>query len=86
MHDAAALIKQLLAGADAVQTASSLYQKGPQHLNTLREGLKTWMAGKRFKKLSDFKGRLSQARSTDPAICERAQFMRYFGGKKNVIL
>ena len=86
VHEPTAVVKLLLAGADAVQTASSLYQKGPQHLNTLRSGLEEWMAGKRFKRLSDFKGRLSQARSTDPAIYERVQFMRYFGGKKNVTL
>ncbi len=86
VHDAAAVIKLLLAGADAVQTASGLYKNGPEHLKTLREGLETWMTGKRFKKLSEFKGRLSQTQSTDPAIYERAQFMRYFGGKKNVTL
>ncbi len=86
VHDAAAVVKLLLAGADAVQTASGVYQNGPQHLKTLREGLEAWMAGKRFKRLADFKGRLSQAKSTNPAIYERAQFMRYFGGKKNVTL
>jgi dihydroorotate dehydrogenase (fumarate) len=86
VHDAEAVVKLLLAGADAVQTASSLYRKGPEHLKTLREGLEAWMAGKRFKRLADFKGKLSQAKSTDPAVYERAQFMRYFGGKKNVAL
>jgi dihydroorotate dehydrogenase (fumarate) len=27
---------------------------------------------------------MSQSKSIDPSIYERAQFMRYFGGKKNV--
>jgi len=44
------------------------------------------MADKKFRRLSDFKGKMSQDNSTDPVIYERAQFMRYFGGKKNVIL
>jgi dihydroorotate dehydrogenase (fumarate) len=56
------------------------------HIKTLRDGLEGWMAGKRFRNLADFKGNLSQAHSADPAVYERAQFMRYFGGKKNVTL
>jgi dihydroorotate dehydrogenase (fumarate) len=86
VHDAAAVIKQLLAGADAVQVASCLYKNGLQHLKTLIDGLETWMTAKRYSELSDFRGKLSQERSADPAVYERAQFMRYFGGKKNVIL
>jgi dihydroorotate dehydrogenase (fumarate) len=85
VHDSAGLIKLLLAGADAVQTASGLYKNGAQHIQSLLGGLEQWMEGKRFKKLGDFKGKLSQDRSSDPAIYERAQFMRYFGGKKTVV-
>lgn len=86
VHDAAAVIKQLLAGAGAVQVASCLYKNGPQYMKVLLDGLETWMTAKRYRKLSEFKGKLSQERSADPAVYERAQFMRYFGGKKNVIL
>jgi dihydroorotate dehydrogenase (fumarate) len=76
----------LLAGAAAVQVASCLYKNGPLYLKELLDGLETWMTTKRYRMLSDFKGKLSQDRSADPAVYERAQFMRYFGGKKNVIL
>lgn len=86
VHDGDAVIKQLLAGADAVQVASCLYKNGQQYLKELLDGLKTWMASKRYSELDDFRGKLSQDRSTDPAIYERAQFMRYFSGKKNVKL
>lgn len=86
VHDATAVIKQLLAGADAVQVASCLYKNGPKYVKELSDGLESWMAGKKYRSLSDFKGKLSQARSADPAVYERAQFMRYFGGKKNVTL
>jgi dihydroorotate dehydrogenase (fumarate) len=84
VHDSAAVVKQLLAGADAVQVASCLYKKGAKYLNELLGGLESWMAGKKYRTLSDFKGKMSQGRSSDPAVYERAQFMRYFGGKKNV--
>ncbi|MCF8078062.1 MAG: dihydroorotate dehydrogenase-like protein [Desulfobacterales bacterium] len=86
VHDSTAVIKQLLAGADAVQVASCLYKNGPSYLETLLEGLKQWMEKKKFEDLEDFKGRLSQEQSTDPAVYERAQFMRYFGGKESVTL
>lgn len=86
VHEAAAVIKQLLAGADAVQVASCLYKNSPQYLKELLDGLGTWMTTKRYRELADFRGKLSQVRSTDPAVYERAQFMRYFGGKKNVTL
>jgi len=86
VHDAAAVVKQLLAGADAVQVASCLYKNGPKFVQELLAGLESWMAGKKYRQISDFKGKLSQARSTDPAIYDRAQFMRYYGGKKNVTI
>ena len=82
VHDASAVIKQLLAGAAAVQVASALYKNGPGCLQEMLTGLEQWMAGKRYQNLADFKGKLSQERSSDSAIYERAQFMRYFGGKK----
>jgi dihydroorotate dehydrogenase (fumarate) len=41
-----------------------------------------WMESKGFASLSDFRGKMSQAKSSDPAAYERVQFMKYFGGKK----
>ena len=46
--------------------------------------LEKWLASKRYTQLSDFKGKMSQDKGRDPSIYERAQFMRYFGGKKNI--
>lgn len=84
VHDGPALIKQLLAGAKAVQTVSSLYKKGPAHIATMLDSLKTWMQGHDFTSLDDFRGRMSQEASSNPAIYERTQFMRYFGGDAEV--
>lgn len=86
VHDAEAVIKQLLAGAQAVQVASCLYKNGPKYIREMLDGVEAWMNGRRYRTLSDFRGKLSQERSADPAVYERAQFMRYFGGKKNVTL
>jgi len=84
VHDGEALIKQLLAGAVAVQVASTLYQNGVGQIQAMLDSLEEWMKRKRFDSLSQFRGKLSQGKSTDPSIYERVQFMRYFGGKKNV--
>jgi dihydroorotate dehydrogenase (fumarate) len=85
VHNSPALIKQLLAGASAVQAASSLYKHGPGHIATMIDGLKTWMQKHGFKRLDDFRGRMSQEAASDPAVYERAQFMRYFGGDKQEV-
>jgi len=37
--------------------------------------------GKGYGSLSDFRGKMSQAKSSNPAAYERVQFMKYFGGK-----
>ncbi|MDZ7596851.1 MAG: dihydroorotate dehydrogenase-like protein, partial [Desulfobacterales bacterium] len=52
VHDGAAVIKQLLAGATAVQTVSSLYRKGPEH-KTLTDSLKGWMQTHSFEKIAE---------------------------------
>ena len=82
VHDGVALIKQLLAGANAVQVVSTLYKNGKGSIGEMLNTLEDWMEKKKFNRLSDFRGKMSQAKSSDPAACERVQFMRYFGGKK----
>jgi dihydroorotate dehydrogenase (fumarate) len=79
VHDSTALVKQLLAGAKAVQTVSSLYRQGPGHAGTMLRGLSEWMDRHGYRTLADFRGKLSQAESEDPAIYERVQFMKHFG-------
>jgi dihydroorotate dehydrogenase (fumarate) len=85
VHDGPALIKQLLAGATAVQTASSLYKNGPAHIATMIDSLKRWMQTHGFASLDDFRGRMSQEAASNPAAYERTQFMRYFGGDKEEV-
>jgi dihydroorotate dehydrogenase (fumarate) len=85
IHDGEAVIKQVLAGADAVQIVSALYKNGKGYLQEILNKLESWMKTRGFKKLFDFKGKMSQERSEDSKLYERTQFMRYFAGKKNVI-
>ncbi|MDJ0816194.1 MAG: dihydroorotate dehydrogenase-like protein [Desulfobacterales bacterium] len=80
VHDGTALIKQILAGADAVQVASTLYKNGKGQITEMLKTIEEWMAKKGYNSLADFKGKMSQAKSSNPAAYERVQFMKYFGG------
>jgi len=81
VHDGKAVIKQILSGAKAVQIASAIYRKGPKVIGEMLEEIKNWMNEKGFNSLDDFRGRMSQSRSLNPAAYERAQFMHYFSEK-----
>ncbi len=80
VHDASGLVKQLLAGANAVQVVSSLYKNGIEHTGMLLAGLEKWMEEKEYTTLADFKGKMSQKKVASPAAYERVQFMKYFKG------
>jgi dihydroorotate dehydrogenase (fumarate) len=81
IHDGDAVIKQLLAGATVTQLCSTLYQNGvkvvPEMLTKVSGFMKKW----NFKKLDDFRGRLSYKNIPDPMLYERSQFMKYFSNR-----
>ena len=78
IHDGEGVIKQLLAGANAVQVVSTLYKNGKSHLQVMIKTLQDWMHGKGYTSIDQFRGKMSQAKSSNPAVYERAQFMKYF--------
>jgi dihydroorotate dehydrogenase (fumarate) len=80
VHDGTALIKQLLAGAHAVEIASTLYRNGNAQIGEMIKEVRDWMKVKGYDSLNDFRGKLSQAKSNNPAAYERIQFMKYFRG------
>lgn len=81
IHDGRAVVKQILAGANAVQVASTLYRNGFPRIQKMLDEVEEWMDEHNFKTLNDFRGKMSQAESEDPAAFERVQFMKYFSGK-----
>lgn len=78
VHDGKAMVKQILAGAKAVQVCSALYKNGTEHLSLMLEEMKNWMMKNNFNNLAEFRGRMNYKNIPDPAIFERAQFMRYY--------
>jgi len=81
IHDGEAVIKQLLAGAQVTQVCSSVYINGSQVIAGMIADLQNFMRKWNFRKIEDFRGRLSYKNIPDPMLYERAQFMKYFSGK-----
>ena len=80
IHDGSAVIKQLLAGANAVQIVSAIYKHGGEKIGEMLHDMELWMAKHGFNSIGDFRGKLSQGKSENPAAFERVQFMKYFRG------
>lgn len=78
IHNAEDLIKQLLAGARAVQVVSTIYKNGKDQIQKMLGGLNMWMDDKGFNTIEQFRGKMSQAESSNPSAYERIQFMKYF--------
>jgi len=80
IHDGKAMIKQLLAGAKAVQIASVLYRNGFDSIPAMLKDLESWMDKQGFKSTNDFIGKMSIKEAQNPAAYERVQFMKHFAG------
>ena len=81
VHSGTAVIKQILAGADVVQIASAMYEKGTSIIKDMLNELEEYMIEKNYDKVSYFQGLMSRKHSQNPALYERVQFMRYFSAK-----
>ena len=72
----------ILAGASAVQAASTFYNRGVDHAAVMLQELEDWMDKKKYKSIKDFKALMSQHESGNPAAFQRVQFMKYFRGHR----
>lgn len=80
VHDGEGLVKQLLAGAKAVQVASVLYKNGLTAIPEMLGFLDSWMNKHNFSSTNDFIGKMSFREIENPAAFERVQFMKNFAG------
>ena len=80
VHDGAGVVKQILAGATAVQVCSALYQKGVEHVAVIIRQLDSWMQANEFRVLEDFRGRFSQMQSEKPEQYGRLQYIKALTG------
>ncbi len=76
VHDAEAVVKLILAGADVAMLASSLLLHGTAHLGTVLEGLRTWFTERDYESVAQARGSLGQQSSPDPSAFERVNYMK----------
>ncbi len=81
IHDGEGVIKQILAGADAVQIVSTIYKNGAEIIPEMIKDLEEFMKRYNYSKISDFKGEMSNKNLKEVHLYERMQFMRYFSDK-----
>lgn len=80
VHDGTGVVKQLLAGAQAVQVCSVLLQNGLGVLDGMLQFLDTWMVRNGFKDLDQFRGRMSLELGGKPDFYQRQQYIRVLAG------
>lgn len=72
----AEVIKYLLAGADAVTTASALLEKGPEYIGTLIQELEEWMEANEYDSIDQFRGHLGHKAIANSDEFERANYIK----------
>jgi len=80
IHSGEDVIKQLLAGATAVQVVSSIYKNGTTQIGKMLNDVEEWMTEKGYNSIEDYRGDISYDKFNEPEAFERIQFMKYFGG------
>jgi len=78
IHDGKGAVKQILAGAKAVQVCSVLYREGVEYLPVIKKDVEQWMEKHHFNSIEAFRGKLNIHNIPDPTVYERSQFMKYF--------
>lgn len=67
--------KYLLAGADAVMSASALLRHGPEYAGRLLEGLEAWMRERHFESVGELRGMLAVRAGADEPTYARAGYV-----------
>jgi dihydroorotate dehydrogenase (fumarate) len=80
VHDGHGVVKQLLAGAKAVQICSTLYKNGFDRIPSIIQDMTYWMQRNNFEKIADFRSKLSFKKTDNPSVYQRVQFMKHFSG------
>jgi dihydroorotate dehydrogenase (fumarate) len=76
IHDAAGMLKVLLAGADVGMIVSTLYENGSGQLCKILEGVRQWMEEKEYESVAQLKGALSRENCPDPSAFQRGNYMK----------
>jgi dihydroorotate dehydrogenase (fumarate) len=76
VHRAEEAVKLILAGADVTMMASALFRRGPEHITTVIEGIRSWLEEHEYGSVEQAKGSVSQRNIADPASFARSNYMQ----------
>lgn len=80
IHNAQAVIKLLLAGADVTHLCSILLKQGPDVINIILAGLTKWMEENKYESVTQLKGSVSQGKAINPVAFERLNYLEVLQG------
>jgi len=80
VHSGDEVIKQLLAGAQAVHVCSVLLQEGLGRIGEMLRDLDAWMRRHDFESIENFRGRMSMELEGKPDFYQRQQYIRVLSG------
>jgi dihydroorotate dehydrogenase (fumarate) len=76
VHEAADVLKAMMAGANVAMMASALLKHGIPHLATVRRELERWMTEHEYESVRQMRGSLSQRSAGNPEAYERANYVK----------
>ena len=76
IHSGADVAKALLVGADVAMMTSAVLRHGPEHIVAVEGDLRAWMCEHGYESVSELRGSVSHATTSDPAAFERAHYRR----------
>ena len=80
VHNGSGVIKQLLAGAQAVHVCSVLLREGLEKIGEMLGELERWMDRHHFENIESFRGRMSLELGGKPDFYQRQQYIRVLAG------
>lgn len=76
VHSAEDVLKSVMAGASVAMMTSALLKNGVEHLDSVLSGIVQWMEEHEYESTDQMRGSMSQRNAPDPAMFERANYMR----------
>jgi dihydroorotate dehydrogenase (fumarate) len=76
VHSPLDAIKAVMVGADGVQLVSEISKNGPKRFGELRARMSEWLEAHGYHSLAQLQDRMNLSRCPDPAVYERANYLR----------
>ena len=80
VHTGMDALKAVMAGAHGVQLVSAVLKNGPAHLGKVRNEMAGWLVSHEYESLGQAQGSMNLAKSPQPAIYERGNYVKLLQG------